>query len=96
LLGEIEMKGDRAHNPVISAILDGIAAVAFVAGGIMLLAAIVKEYWVCAIGASAIVTGLLFVARSGNRSLARAREQSARALIESASAERERAPVDRR
>jgi Flp pilus assembly protein TadB len=55
------MKGDRAHNPVISAILDGIAAVAFVAGGIMLLAAIVKEYWVCAIGASAIVTGLLFV-----------------------------------
>jgi hypothetical protein len=70
------MKADRAENPVISAILDGIAAVVFVAGGLMLLAVIWKEYWVCAIGASAIVTGLLFVALAEIvRSLARANNQ---------------------
>jgi hypothetical protein len=43
------MKADRAHNPVISAILDGVAALCFIAGGLMLLALILKEYWVCAI-----------------------------------------------
>jgi len=73
------MKADRAENPVISAILDGIAAVVFVAGGLMLLAVIVKDYWVCAIGASAIVTGLLFVALAEIvRSLARANRQRER------------------
>jgi hypothetical protein len=75
------MKADRAHNPVISAILDGVAALCFIAGGVMLLALITKEYWVCAIGASVIVTGLLFVALAEIvRSLARANDQRAHLL----------------
>jgi hypothetical protein len=75
------MKADRAHNPVISAILDGVAALCFIAGGVMLLALITKEYWVCAIGASVIVTGLLFVALAEIvRSLASANDQRAHLL----------------
>ena len=84
------MKTDRARNPVISAILDGVAAVCFIAGVVMLLALITKEYWVCAIGASVIITGLLFVALAEIvRSLARAnqqREQLVRQLQENAKA----------
>jgi hypothetical protein len=77
------MKADRAHNPVISAILDGVAALCFIAGGLMLLALILKEYWVCASGASVIVTGLLFVALAEIvRSLARANDQRAHLLTQ--------------
>ena len=47
----------------------------------MLLALITKEYWVCAIGTSVIVTGLLFVALAEIvRSLARANDQRAHLL----------------
>ena len=75
------MKADRAHNPVISRILDGVAMLCFIAGGLMLLAVITKEYWVCAIGASMIVTGLLFVALAEIvRSLVRANDQRAHLL----------------
>ena len=88
------MKADRAHNPVISAILDGVAALCFIAGGVMLLALITKDYWICAIGASVIVTGMLFVALAEIvRSLVRANDQRASLLT---SAEREGAPVDHR
>jgi hypothetical protein len=75
------MKADRPHNPAISAILDGVATLFFVVGAVMLLAVITKDYWICAIGASVILTGVVFVALGEIvRSLARPNDQRAHLL----------------
>jgi len=76
-----QMNASPERNPPISVALDAVGALNLIAGALLMLSIIVKEYWLFGIGVSALVAGVVFIALGDIvRSLARANQQRERLL----------------